>query len=408
MPEITTWFPERAFGKQSEPQTVVPLQTQQSAVSYLLSILKDPYGVRALIGPRLSGKTTVIDRFRSVLRRDIAVALIDGSGQTTEQLLTSILEQFGYQAELESADGLLKMVNVFALQQTRAVQPPVIIVENIERMRPAALRTLCLLAGITFQGQYALRIVITGTVESRKFLDLGSMKALADRLESVYELEPLTPHESMLYLHGRLQACDVNQPDSILPIDVCDRMHELSRGNPGRLCEIARGTLQQAVSFPATLVDIEKSHRVAQKRRLRPKLIVSQNGAVVAEYELKERKMTIGRSSLADIQIHDERVSKFHALLMLYSDALVIADLNSANGTSVNSRAVSSTLLKSDDILSISSYRLKVVNAPEGAEEEFGADQGDTSRMKTLDDLRQRKEDTTLRVVRDSRFDESG
>ena len=322
-------------------------------------------------------------------------------------MLTTILEQFGYKAELESADGLLQMLSVFAVQQTRAVQPPVIIVENIERMRPAALRSLCLLADITFQGQYALRIVVTGTTEARKYLDLGTMKTLANRLESVYELEPLTAHESMLYLHGRLQACDVNTPDSILPIDVCDRMHELSGGNPGRLCEIARGTLQQAVAFPATLTDIEKSHKAAEKKRSAPKLIVTQNGNVIAEYELKERKTTIGRSSLADIQIQDERVSKFHAMLMLYADALVIADLNSANGTSVNSRVVSSTLLKSSDILSISSYRLKVVNAPEGADEGVAADQGDTSRMKTLDDLRESKSDATLHIVRPTQFDKS-
>ena len=138
----------------------------------------------------------------------------------------------------------------------------------------------------------------------------------------------------------------------------------------------------------ATLVDVEKSYQKAKQAKRVPKLIVNLNGKVVAEYEIKDKKMTIGRSSLADLQIHDERVSKFHALLMIYSDALVIADLNSVNGTFVNSRKVSSTLLKSNDILSLSDYRIKVVDAPSGAEEEFGASQGDTSRMKTLDDMR--------------------
>ena len=113
---------------------------------------------------------------------------------------------------------------------------------------------------------------------------------------------------------------------------------------------------------------------------------------------MKDNKRTIGRSSLADVQIHDERVSKFHALLLTYSDALVIADLNSVNGTVVNSRKVSSTLLKSNDILSVSDYRIKVINAPSGAEDEFGASEGDTSRMKTLDDMR-RQSETKLHVV---------
>ena len=404
MAEVTTWFPERAFGKQDDQgewRTVVPLQTQQNAVSYLRSILKDNYGARALIGPEASGKSTIIGRFRSLLRRDVAVAQVNAAGLTSEQLLANILDQFGYSAELDSADDLLRMLNVFALQQTRAVQAPLIIIENLEQMRPTALRSLCLLAGLTYQGQYALRIVITGTHDARRLLDLSSMKPVADRIEAVYEIEPLTPHETMLYLHGRLAACDVTRPDSILPLDVCDRMHELSGGNPGELCRIARKTLQQAVAFPATLVDVEKSYKKAKQTRRLPKLIVNLNGKVVAEYEVVDKKMTIGRSSLADIQIQDERISKFHAMLLTYSDALVIADLNSVNGTFVNSRRISSTLLKSNDILSVSDYRIKVINAPSGADEEFGASQGDTSKMKTLDDLR-RKSTPKLHVV-DSR-----
>ena len=408
MAEITTWFPERAFGKhddKNDERTVVPLQTQQDAVSYLRSILKDTYGARALIGPESSGKSTIIDRFRSLIRRDVAIAQVNGAGLTSEQLLSNILDQFGYSAELDSADDLLRMLNMFALQQTRAVQAPLIVVENLEQMRPTALRSLCLLAGLTYQGQYALRIVITGTNDARRLLDLSSMKPVADRVEAVYEVEPLTPHETMLYLHGRLAGCDITQPDSILPLDVCDRMHELTGGNPGELCRIARKTLQQAVAFPATLVDVEKSYKKAQRATRVPKMIVNLNGKVVAEYEIRDKKMTIGRSSLADIQIHDERVSKFHALVMIYSDALVIADLNSVNGTFVNSRKVSSTLLKSNDILSVSDYRIKVVDAPSGADEEFGASAGDTSRMKTLDDMR-RQTKTKLRVVGSDRSKE--
>ena len=77
------------------------------------------------------------------------------------------------------------------------------------------MRSLCLLAGPTYQGQYALRIVITGTHDARRLLDLSSMKPVADRIEAVYEIEPLTPHETMLYLHGRLAACDVTRPDLV-------------------------------------------------------------------------------------------------------------------------------------------------------------------------------------------------
>ncbi len=320
------------------------------------------------------------------------VARVDGSGMTAEKLLVSILGQFGYHVDLESADDLLRMVSVFAVQQTRTFQPPMLVVENIENMQPAALRALCLLASLTFQGNYAIRIVLTGSSQARRLLGSKGMAAMSKRLESGYEVEPLSSHESMLYLHGRLTSCQVTQPDAILPMNVCDKIHELSGGNPGRLNEIAKGTLEQALSLPASVADIDKYQHVTKMKRSSPKLIVSLDGDVLETFEIGDKKVTLGRSSLADIVIHNDYASKFHALLLLYADALVLVDLNSANGTLVNSVKVNSTILRSDDIISLARYRIKVVDAPEAdADRISDATATDTTTMKTLTDMREER-----------------
>jgi type II secretory pathway predicted ATPase ExeA len=287
MPTNTKWFPEQAFGEQAETRLTVPLQTQQNAITYLCSILKDPCGARSLFGPPSSGKSTIARQFLSVLRSDIVVARVDGSGLTAEKFLVSVLGQFGYHVDLESADDLLRMVSVFAVQQTRTFQPPMLVVENIENMQPAALRALCLLASLTFQGNYAIRIVLTGSSQARRLLGSKGMAAMSKRLESGYEVEPLSSHESMLYLHGRLTSCQVTQPDAILPMNVCDRIHELSGGNPGRLNEIAMGTLGQALSLPASVADVDKHQHATKMKRSNPKLIVSLDGEVLETYEFQ-------------------------------------------------------------------------------------------------------------------------
>ncbi len=390
MPTHIKWFPEQAFGDQAEAQTTVPLQTQQNAITFLYSILKDPLGARILFGGASSGKSTIARQFMSVLRSDIAVARVDGSGLTAERLLESVLGQFGYHVELESADDLLRMVSVFAVQQTRAFQPPLVIVENIENMQPVALRALSRLASLTFQSKYAVRIVLTGSRAAQRLLASKGMAPMSKRLESEHEVEPLSGHESMLYLHGRLTSCQVTQPDTVFPMNVCDRIHELSGGNPGRLNEIAKGTLEQALSMPASVSDVNKFEHVEKKTRSSPKLIVSLHGEVLEEFKFEDKKVTIGRSSLADIVIHNEYASKFHALLLSYTDALILVDLNSANGTSVNSVKVDSTILRSDDIISLANHRIKVEDAP-GADDDRISDvtATDTSTMKTLTDMRE-------------------
>ena len=103
--------------------------------------------------------------------------------------------------------------------------------------------------------------------------------------------------------------------------------------------------------------------------------------------------------AVADIVVDDEFSSKFHALLMLYSDGLVLLDLNSANGTTVNSVRVKSTLLLDDDIISIGHHRLKVSGVPaEDAGTARRATMADTRRMKNLDKLRSKRK-AQLKVV---------
>ncbi|MFN8522010.1 MAG: FhaA domain-containing protein [Chloroflexota bacterium] len=74
-----------------------------------------------------------------------------------------------------------------------------------------------------------------------------------------------------------------------------------------------------------------------------------------------ERPVTVlGRSSASDIVVSDQRVSRTHLTLRWVGHDLVIADLNSTNGTSVNGRPVASTSVYPGDEISAGGYRLWV------------------------------------------------
>ena len=130
-----------------------------------------------------------------------------------------------------------------------------------------------------------------------------------------------------------------------------------------------------------------------------PRLIVSRDGDVVNEFMFNDKKVLIGRSDFADIVIEDLFASKLHAIVLVYTDALVLLDLNSANGLTVNSVKRRSAVLEENDIISIGHHRLKVENAPDVSEEMRRiVETKDTLRMMSISDVKRLKE-TQRRLV---------
>ena len=394
------WRREQSFTDSSDSATGIALQSQLEAADHLHSLLGESATVGLLHGPALSGKSTIVRQFVKGLPANVAVSIVDGSGLTAEQLLSTIVADFGYRVELQSTDDLLRMVQVIAVQQTRSHQAPIVVVENIERMNPAALEALCQVSELTYQGQHAVRIVCTGNERSPQLVKSEGLASLARRGISPFAVLALSPRESLRYLHSRLLAAGANQPDSILPMNVCDRLHELSGGLPGLLNRNAARVLDKAGTLPVSTQVVDEALGAATREPAVPELIVSTNGKIVHRYKFREKKVTVGRSSLADLVIDDDYASKFHALFMLYRDALVLIDLNSSNGTFVNSVKIKNAVLRSDDIISVSHHRIKVLNAPEASDRNSGQYAvPDTSKMKTIAEMRRQSEQRHLRIA---------
>ena len=70
-------------------------------------------------------------------------------------------------------------------------------------------------------------------------------------------------------------------------------------------------------------------------------------------YEDLSTPITIGREEGNSIQLNDDRVSRFHVKIQEDHDKVVLVDLDSTNGTLVNSEAVSLRILKYGDLLTI-------------------------------------------------------
>lgn len=80
-------------------------------------------------------------------------------------------------------------------------------------------------------------------------------------------------------------------------------------------------------------------------------------------FSISKPEVTIGRKG-ADILLSDPESSRRHCALSVYGDAVLLQDLDSANGTLVNDRVVKACLLKNGDLLQIGGTILKLTVEP--------------------------------------------
>lgn len=378
----------KAFGDLADDGLVVAYQSHQDAMRFLSASLSQANGVGILQGPNGSGKTTIVKEQLAWSRRDVATAFVDGKHLTPRRLVTDMMAQFGVGTTVSGDDQqLLQQLNNFMSQETRSGNPPVLFVDDAEQASSSALRLLNWLAALDARGNFALRIVLAGKERLADVLRDDGMRSFARRHPATYTLNPLSVQETMIYLRTRLMAAGGERAERVFPIDVCEQLHVRSGGWPGALNQRA----------------IEVMDRIAELKsaRLIPRILVTRDGDTVAEYELTDREYVIGRNDLADILVEDTYVSKIHAMLKVYSNAVVLIDLNSTNGTTVNSRVVQKTILRDNDVITLGHFKLKIEGAPAlSPEMDEKIKASDTMTMHNLEDLRRVRARRTIKALK--------
>ena len=86
--------------------------------------------------------------------------------------------------------------------------------------------------------------------------------------------------------------------------------------------------------------------------RLRLTFLKGHHQGQVLEFS-SPRTLILGRSSSADVQIYDERISRRHCALKVEGDAVRLKDMTSGNGTFLNGAEVRDTVLADGDVIAI-------------------------------------------------------
>lgn len=389
------------FPAHGSPLAVSSYAAHRKAVTFLATTYGHRHGLGILQGPTLSGKTTVVRQFLHSLPAEVSTAYIDARGMRRRDLLASLLDQFGYSLELDSISELSSMVRVFGMQQTAAGNPPVIAIDNCQEMDAELLPTLCEIADVRANRQNAFRIVMACQRNVEALIGEPELRGIAARVTGIHRLRPMAMQETRDYLYAKLYAAGAADPGKMFPPEVCADMHMAAGGWPGVVDRLAAFALSRARQLPITS-DLVERRRLPEDMReaigliddddaaaSRPRIYVSLDGELKQEIDLQQPRLLIGRSNHNDLPLDSRFVSRHHALLVSHGASTLLMDLNSTNGSFVNSRRISNHVMRHEDVISLGSYRLKFMHP--AAERQFELNEAgfaETVIMKTLEDMR--------------------
>lgn len=394
---------EQPFPTHGRPLSVASYASKTAAMEMLNDTCRHVTGLSLFQGPMLSGKSTIIRNYVESLPTEYSVAVIDGKGLNTTHLLIAVLRQFGYDLELNSANELLGLVRVFALQQAASHEAPLLIVKNAHEVNPSGLRALCELAELRVQRGSAVKMVLVSDRSLQAMMATKAMAPIASRVVHNFHLRPMNRQETKLYLHAKLRAAGSQYPEFIFPDAVCTDIWHASGGWPGIADRVALLALARASNLPVSLSNIEhpvlpagtwdpaastETQAKDDTPTPPPRLVITNNGSVMSELTMNKSRVLIGRSEHNDVSINSRFISRHHALLVRHDTSTFLMDLNSSNGTFVNSKRVSNHVLAHDDIITIGHHKIKFVDPHATGSDVDGREFDDTAIMKTLQDMR--------------------
>ncbi len=203
-------FREPPFNITPDPRFLFFSERHREAFDHLMFGIAERKGFIQLTGEVGAGKTTLCRAMFEQLDENYETALVLNPRMTSQQLLRSILGEFGLDSSAEDRVAGLEVLNRFLLDQVEHGKDVVVVIDEAQTMGVDLLEEVRLLSNLETDQRKLLQIVLIGQPELRKLLDDKRLRQLRQRITVRYHLKPLSIHETEHYIGHRMRLAGAN------------------------------------------------------------------------------------------------------------------------------------------------------------------------------------------------------
>jgi type II secretory pathway predicted ATPase ExeA len=263
---------EHHFGLRENPfpaghqlKFVYPSREHQEARAHLRYGIENREPFLLITGEVGTGKTTSLYDALHEWGDQVAVALITNSALTRQEMLEEICLRFG----IELPPGVTKPAALVLLEkhlvsvQNRG-EKAVLMMDEAQNLSMDLLEEIRLLSNLEHKGDKLLQIFLVGQPELEAHLARHELRQLRQRITVHYRLNPLSPDETMGYIHHHINVAGGNGA-LVFPPDTCREIYRLSHGIPREINTLASSALIAAYADGSPSVRLEHIATVAHE-----------------------------------------------------------------------------------------------------------------------------------------------
>lgn len=263
---------KKFFGLKENPFSVTPdprylLQTQhtQEALACLTYGIQCRRGFILLTGEVGTGKTTLLNRLLSWLRRQkVATSFVFNSKLDTTQFFDYMVADFGLNFETQQKSQMLLRLNKWLLERYLVGGTAVLIVDEAQNLSAEVLEEIRLLTNLETSTDKLLQIVLSGQPELEAKLDRPGLRQLRQRITLRCKTQPLTLEETHRYVNSRLRIAGTNGRAIFTPESI-EAVHIYAQGIPRVINLLCEHSLISAFADQKNLVPVETIQEVAHE-----------------------------------------------------------------------------------------------------------------------------------------------
>jgi general secretion pathway protein A len=197
-------FKEKPFKLVPNPAYFYLSKSHEEAMAHLNYAISQGDGFVEITGEVGTGKTTLCRAFLESLNNTVEAAYIFNPKLGPKQLLKTINEEFGINAQEVDTKELIDRLNAFLMQKKASGKKVILLIDEAQNLNRNVLEQLRLLSNLETNRDKLLQIILVGQPELSEILNSHALRQVGQRITLSYQLRPLTWTECKEYIHYRI------------------------------------------------------------------------------------------------------------------------------------------------------------------------------------------------------------
>jgi len=256
---------ENPFNANPDPRYLLMTENTQEALACLTYGIQCRRGFILLTGEVGTGKTTLLNRLLSWLRRQkVATSFVFNPRLDSAQFFDYMVADFGLNFETRQKSQMLLRMNKWLLERYLVGGTAVLIVDEAQNLSAEVLEEIRLLTNLETSTDKLLQIVLCGQPELETKLDRAELRQLRQRITLRCKTQPLTLEETHKYVSSRLRIAGANGRPIFSP-EAIEVVHIYAQGIPRVVNLLCEHSLIRAFADQKNTVPVETIQEVAHE-----------------------------------------------------------------------------------------------------------------------------------------------